>query len=113
MLCGFARVLGSISTTPLLETQSSRASEAPGRIPCWQGKTQGICRFSRFLRKSGSKTSANAMVCRRIPYASAQGIISREQGIHSALQGICANSIRALRRVQFHSVVDKKIINAG
>jgi len=51
MLCGFARVLGSISTTPLLETQSSRASEAPGRIPCWQGKTQGISPIQPFFAK--------------------------------------------------------------
>ena len=45
---------------------------------------ENFCRIGLFLRKSVSKTSANSVVSEEIPYATGQGINSREQGIDSA-----------------------------
>jgi hypothetical protein len=47
-------------------------------------KCREFRRFSRFLRKSLSKTSLNSVICEQIPYADEQGINLREQGIDSA-----------------------------
>jgi hypothetical protein len=49
-----------------------------------EGKMQEFRRIGLFLRKSVPKTSANSVVSEEIPYATGQGINSREQGIDSA-----------------------------
>src|SRR5271170_1090659 len=64
-------------------TVSQRAEFPAGREKCREFR-----RFSRFLRTSVSKTSANSAFCKRIPYADEQGIFSRRQGIFGREQGI-------------------------
>jgi hypothetical protein len=59
-------------------------------FPAGREKRREFLRFRRFLRKSVSKTSAHSAICRRIPYAGEQGIISREQGIDFPEQGFRA-----------------------
>jgi hypothetical protein len=69
-------------------------------------KSREFSPIQPFFATFVSKTFANAMVCRRIPYASEQGIFSREQGIDSARREFFAKSICPPRRVQFHLAVD-------
>ena len=61
------------------------------KFPGGTEKCREFRRFSRFLRKSVSKTSANAKVCEQIPYADEQGIFLQALGISSAVQGIAGN----------------------
>jgi len=85
--CPVSRQLGSLAACankfPVLF-----CVEFPGR----REKCREFLRFSRSLRKSVSKTSANSEICRRIPYADEQGIISREQGIKSGFWTGAGNS---------------------
>jgi hypothetical protein len=69
---------------------SAERTKFPGR----REKSREFLRFSRFLRKSVSKTSAKPASCERIPCADEQGIISREQGIYSAFGAGAGNLAR-------------------
>src|SRR5271168_4754180 len=56
-------------------------------VPCLQGKKKGISPIQPFSAKTVSETSANSVVCKRVPCATEQGINSRKQGSNSALSG--------------------------
>jgi hypothetical protein len=67
--------------------------------PAYREKNREFRRFSRFLPKSVSKTSAESAVCKLSSCATEQGINSRQQGSNSTLSGrnreLSAKSTRA------------------
>jgi hypothetical protein len=77
------------------------------RIPCWQGKMQGISPIQPLFAEIRVENLFELSYLRENSLCRQQGIISREQGITSALSSGAGNLARPGQSSKSAHVVDK------